>query len=110
MGTRRALVGAFVVLFASMAGLAWPHPAAAQKQPPITIVINQSPWFGGFKGLVEAYEKQTGSTVSLDVNPFAGTLEKQRSSVRAKEGQFDLLLLNPACSSPSSTPAGSWSP
>ena len=91
---RRALIGALVVLFASAAGLALPHRAAAQKQPPITIVINQSPWFGGFRGLVEVYEKQTGNKVNLDVNPFAGTLEKQRSSVRAKEGQFDLLLLN----------------
>jgi multiple sugar transport system substrate-binding protein len=71
-----------------------PGTAGAQKPPPITIVINQSPWFNGFKGLVEAYEKQTGNTVNLDVNPFAGTLEKQRNSVRDKEGQFDLLPLN----------------
>jgi multiple sugar transport system substrate-binding protein len=71
-----------------------PGMAAAQKQPSITIVINQSPWFNGFKGLVEAYEKETGNQVNLDVNPFAGTLEKQRSSVRDKEGQFDLLPLN----------------
>jgi multiple sugar transport system substrate-binding protein len=86
-----AALGA-VALVATMGA---PAPAAAQaKQPPITIVINQSPWFGGFKGLVEAYEKQTGNKVTLDVNPFAGTLEKQRNSVRAKEGTFDLLLLN----------------
>mgnify|MGYP001057906891 CR=1 FL=1 len=82
-----ALVAAVLVLAGT---------AAAQKHAPITIVINQSPWFGGFKGLVEAYEKQTGSKVSLDVHPFAGTLEKQRSSVREKEGQYDLLLLNGA--------------
>lgn len=77
------------------ARLVWVAPAGAQpKHPPITIVINQSPWFGGFKGLVEAYEKQTGNRVTLDVNPFAGTLEKQRNSVRAKDGTFDLLPLN----------------
>ncbi len=68
--------------------------ALAQKQPPITVVINQSPWFGGFARVVEAYEKETGNKVNLDVNPFAGSAEKQRNSVRAKEGQFDLLVMN----------------
>lgn len=89
---RRLAVASLVALVAC--GTILPGTVWAQKQPPITIVINQSPWFNGFKGLVEAYEKQTGNTVNLDVNPFAGTLEKQRSSVRDKEGQFDLLPLN----------------
>ena len=89
---RRVVIALLVALLAG--GTILVGRAAAQKQPPITIVINQSPWFNGFKGLVEAYEKQTGNTVNLDVNPFAGTLEKQRNSVRAKEGQFDLLPLN----------------
>ncbi len=89
-----ALIGVLAVFLAPAAVLAFPGTATAQKHPPITIVINQSPWFNGFKGLVEAYEKQTGNKVNLDVNPFAGTLEKQRNSVRAKEGQFDLLPLN----------------
>jgi multiple sugar transport system substrate-binding protein len=61
---------------------------------PITIVINQSPWFEGFRKLVEIYEKESANKVALDVNPFAGTLEKQRNSVRSKDGVFDLLLLN----------------
>lgn len=91
--SRRGLaIASLLALAAAM--LALPGTATAQKHPPITIVINQSPWFGGFKGLVEAYEKQTGNKVSLDVHPFAGTLEKQRSSVREKGGQYDLLLLN----------------
>lgn len=90
--SRRFLVA---VVLGLLAGVGAAAPVGAQgRQPPITIVINQSPWFGGFKGLVEAYEKQTGNQVTLDVNPFAGTLEKQRNSVRAKEGTFDLLLLN----------------
>lgn len=71
-------------------------PAAAQKQVPITIVINQSPWFAGFARLVESYEKDTGNKVTLDVNPFAGAAEKQRNSVRAREGIFDLLPMNSA--------------
>lgn len=80
-----------IVLGAFAAG-----PAAAQKQPPITIVINQSPWFAGFAKLVEAYEKETGNKVTLDVNPFAAAAEKQRNSVRAREGIFDLLPMNSA--------------
>jgi multiple sugar transport system substrate-binding protein len=67
---------------------------AQGRSAPITIVINQSPWFAGFKGLVEIYEKETGNKVELDVNPFAGSLEKQRNSVRAARGQYDLLMMN----------------
>ncbi len=81
-------------LIATALGVA--SPALAQKQPPITIVINQSPWFAGFAKLVEAYEKETGNKVTLDVNPFAAAAEKQRNSVRAKEGIFDLLPMNSA--------------
>ncbi len=69
-------------------------PARTPKVVPITIVINQSPWFGGFSTVVEAYEKETGNKVNLDVNPFAGSAEKQRNSVRAKDGQFDILVMN----------------
>lgn len=68
--------------------------ALAQKVAPITIVINQSPWFGGFSKAVEAYEKETGNKVTLDVNPFAGSAEKQRNSVRSSQGQFDILVMN----------------
>lgn len=90
--TRAALVAAVAVAVAFMFGGA--AQAQAGKQVPITIVINQSPWFGGFSKVVEAYEKETGNKVTLDVNPFAGSAEKQRNSVRAKEGQFDLLVMN----------------
>jgi multiple sugar transport system substrate-binding protein len=90
MGRRDALGVALGALVAIGLGA----EAEAQKHPPITVIINQSPWFQGFKGLVEAYERQTGNKVNLDVNPFAGTLEKQRNSVRAKEGTGDLLPLN----------------
>ena len=68
--------------------------AAAAKVAPITIVINQSPWFESFRKTVELYEKETGNKVELDVNPFAGSLEKQRNSVRAAKGQYDLLIMN----------------
>ena len=68
--------------------------AAAAGVAPITIVINQSPWFESFRKTVELYEKETGNKVELDVNPFAGSLEKQRNSVRAARGQYDLLIMN----------------
>jgi multiple sugar transport system substrate-binding protein len=69
-------------------------PALSQDQVPITIVINQSPWFPGFQKVVEQYQEKTGNTVTLDVNPFAGSLEKQRSAVRAKESPYDILVMN----------------
>lgn len=68
--------------------------AAAQSQPPINVVINQSPWLEGFASIVEAYEDETGNTVSLDVNPYAGSLEKQRNAVRSDKSEFDLLIVN----------------
>lgn len=67
---------------------------AAEQAAPITIVINQSPWFDGFRNIVERYEQETGNKVELDVNPFAGSLEKQRNSVRAAQGQYDILIMN----------------
>ncbi len=73
---------------------AGPSATLAADQPPITIVINQSPWFDGFRAAVELYEEETGNTVELDVNPFAGSLEKQRAAVRSGESPFDILIIN----------------
>jgi multiple sugar transport system substrate-binding protein len=70
------------------------RPLYAASVAPITIVINQSPWFESFRKTVDAYEAETGNKVELDVNPFAGSLEKQRNSVRASEGQYDILIMN----------------
>ena len=67
---------------------------AQSRVAPITIVINQSPWFESFRKTVELYEKETGNKVELDVNPFAGSLEKQRNSVRAASGLYDILIMN----------------
>lgn len=88
---RSALIGAGAAALAAGA----PRRAfAAAKVAPITIVINQSPWFDSFRKTVELYEKESGNKVELDVNPFAGSLEKQRNSVRAARGQYDLLIMN----------------
>jgi multiple sugar transport system substrate-binding protein len=86
---RHALAG----MGAAAAIGAW-RPVWASTVAPITIVINQSPWFESFRKTVELYESETGNKVELDVNPFAGSLEKQRNSVRASQGQYDILIMN----------------
>jgi len=83
-------IGVAAAAFLGTTRLGW----AAAKVAPITIVINQSPWFDSFRKTVELYEKESGNKVELDVNPFAGSLEKQRNSVRASQGQYDLLIMN----------------
>ena len=92
MATRRQTLAGMAA-----AGLTLGRPivgSAQGKVAPITVVINQSPWFDSFRKTVEVYEKESGNKVELDVNPFAGSLEKQRNSVRAKQGQYDLLIMN----------------
>ena len=61
---------------------------------PITIQINDSPWFAGFEALVDLYVETTGNEVNLDVSPFAGMLQKSRNAVQAPESEFDILNLN----------------
>jgi multiple sugar transport system substrate-binding protein len=78
----------------AIAAVAAGSPLAAADQVPITIVINQSPWFPGFQKVVELYQQETGNQVTLDVNPFAGSLEKQRTAVRTAESPFDILIMN----------------
>jgi multiple sugar transport system substrate-binding protein len=76
--------------------LATPPSAFAQaaKAAPITMVINQSPWFDGFRKLLEQYQQETGNQIQLDVNPYAGALEKIRNSLRASAGNYDLLAID----------------
>ena len=76
-------------------------PAAAQtpfaevgKQPPITILINSSPWYAGFEKVVKLYEQQTGNRIKLDVTPFGGMLEKARNAVRGQDSPYDVLNLD----------------
>jgi multiple sugar transport system substrate-binding protein len=68
--------------------------AEVKSVEPFTLVINQSPWFAGFKGLVEHYVETTGNQVEMDVNPFTGSLEKQRNSARAPSSDIDLFITN----------------
>ncbi len=71
-------------------------PAAGEvaSVAPITILINDSPWFPGFEKLVDLYEEQTGNKVNLDVTPFPGMLEKTTNSTTAEESEYDIINLN----------------
>src|SRR5215212_2946715 len=94
---RRFLVraGAAAMATSTLVRHAWSQaPAAAARVAPITMVINQSPWFGGFRQLVEQYTKETGNKIELDVNPYAGALDKIRNSLRAGAGSYDLLAID----------------
>ncbi|MCR8723734.1 extracellular solute-binding protein [Frigidibacter sp. ROC022] len=91
--TRTSLRGVPVAAATALAILAAPS-AQAETEAPINIVINQSPWLEGFANVVDLYEEQTGNKVSLDVNPYAGSLEKQRNAVRAAESEYDILIVN----------------
>lgn len=60
----------------------------------LKIVLNQSPWFEGFRKTVEQYNAETGNTVTLDPVPYPSLLEKVRSSLRAPQGEYDITLLD----------------
>lgn len=66
----------------------------AKPLPPITILINESPWLAGFEALVNKYVEETGNQVDLNRTPFNGMLEKSRNAVQASESEFDVLTLN----------------
>jgi multiple sugar transport system substrate-binding protein len=91
---RGILKGICTVTALSLATAMTPVAYAQSNEVPITIVINQSPWFPGFQAVVEKYVAETGNSVEFDVNPFAGSLEKQRTAVRADESPFDILIMN----------------
>ena len=79
------------------AGEATAAPTAiegSKPQPPITILINESPWLPGFEALVKKYVEDTGNQVTLNRTPFNGMLEKSRNAVQASESEFDILTLN----------------
>jgi multiple sugar transport system substrate-binding protein len=91
---RRMVLGAGGLLAGGLARPAFAQGGPQGRTAPITVVINQSPWLDSFRRSVEQYERESGARVEFDVQPFAGSLEKQRNSVRAARGTTDLLVLN----------------
>ena len=66
--------------------------APAIVQADISMVINQSPWFDGFRKTLEMYEEETGAKIELDVTPYTAMAEKVRNSIRAPEGIYDIVI------------------
>jgi len=98
MKTGSAIRAAGLALAIGAAGIG---PAAAQApfaevgtQPPIRILINSSPWLGGFEKVVQLYEQQTRNKVTLDVTPYGGMLEKARNAVRSGTSPYELLNID----------------
>src|SRR6188474_1662419 len=91
---RRTALKAIAALGAVPLGFNIGSARGQTRQAPFTIIINQSPWFNGFRAAVERYQRDSGNTVQLDVVSFAESLEKQRNSVRARVGTSDLLIMN----------------
>lgn len=87
-----AVFAATGLLPSTLSRMAIAQPIA--RVAPITMVINQSPWFDGFRQLAEQYQKETGNKIDLDVNPYAGALDKIRNSLRAGSGSYDLLAID----------------
>jgi multiple sugar transport system substrate-binding protein len=91
--TLAALFSAAVAALASGTAAAQ-GGASVSKHPPISILINSSPWYAGFEKVVVLYEQQTGNKIKLDVTPFGGMLEKARNAVRGGESPYDILNLD----------------
>jgi len=68
--------------------------AEVGKQAPLTMLVPATPWLPAFSKLVEQYEAQTGNVVKLDVNPFAGVLDKARNDVHSGGGTYGALFLD----------------
>jgi multiple sugar transport system substrate-binding protein len=60
--------------------------------PKLNMLINQSPWFDGFRKTLEMYEAETGANIELDVTPYPAMSEKIRNSIRAPEGIYDIVI------------------
>ena len=68
--------------------------AEVLPQPPIAILINDSPWYPGFEVLVNQYMDETDNAVIINLTPFSGMLEKSRNAVQADESEFDIINMN----------------
>lgn len=64
----------------------------ALAAPELNMLINQSPWFDGFRKTLEMYEEETGASIELDVTPYPAMSEKIRNSIRSPEGIYDIVI------------------
>ncbi len=98
--SRRDFLKAVAAVSGGLAARPWldvTYKALAQDVPsvaPITILINDSPWFAGFAATVEMYTEVTGNEVNLDVTPFPGMLDKARNATQSSESEYDVVNIN----------------
>lgn len=91
MSTHKKRTVTLGVISTLAAGLMSTASFAAEE---ITILINNSPWYGGFEAVVEKYEADTGNKVNIDRTPYPGVLEKARNAVRGGESPYELVNLD----------------
>lgn len=89
MLTKTFKPGLATVILALSLGISMPSLAAG---PELNMLINQSPWFDGFRKTLEMYEAETGASIELDVTPYPAMSEKIRNSIRAPEGIYDIVI------------------
>jgi multiple sugar transport system substrate-binding protein len=89
MGALSAGLAAQPMLFNGLKVMAQDIPSHA----PITVLINDSPWFPGFAAMAELYTETTGNEINLDVTPFAGMVDKTRNSVQSDESEYDAVAI-----------------
>ena len=100
--TSRVVVGALVLLIASTlvfaGGRAEPAPApevsGVERHPEISILINESPWLGAFREIVQLYQQQTGNRVEIVGSPYGALLTRITNSLTAPESEFDIVILD----------------
>ena len=68
--------------------------AQAAKVAPITMVINQSPWFDGFRKLVEQYQKETGNQDPARRQSLRGRAGEDPQLAARVAGNYDLLAID----------------
>ena len=71
-----------------------PEAAGVQRQPEISILINESPWLGAFREIVQLYQQQTGNRVEIVGSPYGALLTRITNSLTAPESEFDIVILD----------------
>ena len=66
---------------------------AAVKYPPVTILINQSPWLAGFETMAALYSKETGNSVKVEPVPFSAIIPKSMNATSAPQSEYSILTL-----------------
>ncbi len=69
---------------------------ASAQAPEVSVALHDSPWLPAFRQLAEAYTKETGARIKLNVFPYQGLYEKETAAMTAQSGEFDITFLDDA--------------